>query len=69
MIDKNFNEYDLKDIFKMLKKYIVILTLLIVIQLMAIIVYNFKVKQTYNITLQFTALDFLAYEKIFLIEN
>ena len=50
MIDKNFNKYDLKDIFKMLKKNIVILILLIVIQLMAIIAYNFKVKQTYNIT-------------------
>ncbi len=69
MIDKNFNKYDLKDIFKMLKKNIVILILLIVIQLMAIIAYNFKVKQTYNITLKFTALDFLAYEKLFLIEN
>ena len=69
MIDKNFNKYDLKDILIMLKKHTVILMLLIFIQLIAIFAYNYKIKQTYNITLKFTALDFLAYEKIFLIEN
>ena len=69
MMDKNFNKYDLKDIIIMLKKHIVILILLIFMQLMAIFAYNYNVKQTYNITLKFTALDFLAYEKIFLIEN
>ena len=46
----------------MLKKHIVILILLIFMQLMAIFAYNYNVKQTYNITLKFTALDFLAYE-------
>ena len=64
MMDKNFNKYDLKDIIIMLKKHIVILILLIFMQLMAIFAYNYNVKQTYNITLKFTALDFLAYEKL-----
>ncbi len=69
MMDKNLDKYDLKDIFKILKKHIYILIILTSIQIIAILSYDYKVKQTYNITIKFTALDFLAYEKIFLIEN
>ena len=65
MMDKNLDKYDLKDIFKILKKHIYILIILISIQIIAILSYDYKVKQTYNVTIKFTALDFLAYEKFF----
>ena len=68
-MNKNIDGYDLKDISIILKKKKLIFLLIILIQLLAIAAYNYKVKQTYNISIKFTALDFLSYEKIFLIEN
>ena len=65
MMNKNIDGYDLKDISIILKKKKLIFLLIILIQLLAIAAYNYKVKQTYNISIKFTALDFLSYEKNF----